>query len=114
MASTTLVPVRSPSCASTLACVGVCGYLVGLALPLARPFDLPLVFLVLLAAADAVMGLATGPPAPRRHPGARLRPGAAPSSLAAPTRFAAFSSWRRSFRRSCSFVLSGGSKRGAR
>jgi len=49
MASTTIVPVRSPSCASTLACVGVCGYLVGLALPLARPFDLPLVFLVLLA-----------------------------------------------------------------
>jgi O-antigen ligase len=58
MTSTTLVPVRSSSCASTLACVGVCGYLVGLALPLARPFDLPLVFLVLLAAAAAaVMGL---------------------------------------------------------
>jgi len=36
MASTTVVPVRSPSCASTLACVGVCCYLVGLALPLAR------------------------------------------------------------------------------
>ena len=86
MASTTLVPVRSPSCASTLACVGVCGYLVGLALPLARPFDLPLVFLVLLAAAAAVMGL--------REPRSPVSPAVIPalgfvlarllSSLAAP------------------------------
>ncbi len=48
---------RPASNASTIACVGVCGYLIGLALPLYPKFDLPLAFLVLLAILAAVMGL---------------------------------------------------------
>ena len=43
--------------ASTIACVGVCGYLIGVSLPLTPSFDLSLVFLVLLASLAAVMGL---------------------------------------------------------
>ena len=43
--------------ASTFACVGVCGYLIGVALPLSPMFDLPLAFLVLLATLAAVTGL---------------------------------------------------------
>ena len=47
---------RPATKASTLACVGVCGYLIGVALPLTPAFDLPLVFLALLATLAAVTG----------------------------------------------------------
>src|SRR5262245_6625844 len=51
--------------ASTLASVGVAGYLLGLALPVSAGLDLPLVFLVLLGLAAAVAGLRQPPPRPR-------------------------------------------------
>jgi O-antigen ligase len=48
---------RPASKASILACVGVCGYLIGIALPFTPAFDLPLAFLVLLGVLAAVTGL---------------------------------------------------------
>ena len=41
--------------ASSMACLGVCGYLIGLALPLFPALDVPLVFLVLLASGAVVV-----------------------------------------------------------
>jgi O-antigen ligase len=54
-------PVRDASAAraaraSALGCVGVCGYLLGVALPVSPAFDLPLAFLVLLSTLAAVTG----------------------------------------------------------
>lgn len=51
--------------ASTLACVGVAGYLLGLAFPVSATLDLPLVFLVLLGLAAAIVGLPQQPARPR-------------------------------------------------
>jgi len=51
--------------ASALASVGVAGYLIGLALPVATAVDLPLVFLVLLGVAAAIVGLRQPPARPR-------------------------------------------------
>ena len=55
--ASTQPPARSASRASTLASIGVCGYLIALALPMAVPFDVPLVFLVVLATVAALVGL---------------------------------------------------------
>ena len=91
---------RASACAATSS---------GSALPVARPFDLPLVFLVLLAAAAAVMGACANLGSPGSPPSSRCSASSWRGSCRPwrpPTRFAAFSSWRRSFRRSCSFVLS--------
>lgn len=42
--------------ASTFACIGVCGYLIGATLPLTVPFDLPLAFLVVLTTLAVLAG----------------------------------------------------------
>lgn len=54
--------VRSAPPASTVACVGACGYFIGLALPLSPPFDLPLAFLIVLATVAASVGLRQSKP----------------------------------------------------
>ena len=55
--SATVARLPLSSRASALGCVGVCGYLIGVALPVSPTFDLPLVFLVLLATSAAIAGL---------------------------------------------------------
>ena len=51
--------------ASTLACVGVAGYLLALAFPVSSALDLPLVFLVVVSLAAAFVGLPQAPAGPR-------------------------------------------------
>jgi len=51
--------------ASSLACVGVAGYLLGLAFPVSATLDLPLVFLVVASLAAAFVGLPQAPARPR-------------------------------------------------